>query len=289
MVMTTDVPDTLFLSYENLAAEVSVAEVQKDVLTQFLRTQFRDVGTIVEGGQEQKSVLNDFNRPQDAAKANARARVKESLQTTAKSMRVVLRCIQCGRSALDFSIDRGSIRAEHFENEFKFQASFRVALSRGPMETWRVALFPDESGFCVRARTTLSPTTILSASDFEIKKCKKEGHTAQAAILESEQLGLLKIEELQGFRVAQHISAGAFLDEETLRHPIAVKAYESVKVVLDAASGFQIKTVGKVLHSAAKGETVKVELQSLLGATHFAAKRTIDAVVVAPGEVSYVR
>lgn len=276
-MIIVEAPETLLLSYENLATEVTVAEAQKDILSQFLRSQYSDAVAIVE-----KSSRSDGNPSIEPA--------QKKLRGAQLQKRLVLKCIQCSRNAGEFLLDTNSIRVDRDGSADKFSSTFSVVSRTGGVEVWKVAVAPDDSGFCVRAEQSISPSRILSESDFKIEPCSKEQRNRNAAFFESRELARLRIENVVGFRLAQYVGGNTFLSVETLEQPIAVKAFESVKVFFNGGeSPFQIKFSGKSLQSGAKGQRVKVELDAILNGARGTSKRVVDAVVSAPGEVVYVR
>ncbi len=274
MIMVSDVPESLLLSYENLAAEVSVAEAQKDLLSQFLRLRYPSALSVAEGGDSPLNASETFSHDK---------------LSSVKVRKLTLRCVACFGSELNYKLDPHSVRIENARGNDRFQASFQTVSGKGRVEIWRVAVQPDESGFCIRSATVISPANALKAENFQAVPCKKDSHGSRVAFFESVSAAKLRLESVRGLRFGQHIAADVFLNEEHLAGAIAVKASDRVRVILQGSSDFQITTVGRVMQSGQKGQIVKVELEKLPGVSRNSAKRTIDAVVDAPGEVSYVR
>jgi hypothetical protein len=274
MLMVSDVPESLLMSYENLAAEISVAEAQKDLLSQFLRHRFPTALSIAESGESVLSASEMFSVDKSGS---------------SRSRKLTLKCFSCGGNDVSYKLDSNSIRLENVRGNDRFHASFKTVSSQGRNELWRVAVMPDDSGFCLRSILGVSPAQTLKAEDFQIVPCRKDSQTGRAAFFESVSAARLRIEAVRGLRFSQHVGQGSFLSDEQLSGVLAVKAYDRVRVVLDGSSDLQIKTLGRALQSAQKGQTVKVELEKLPGVSRSSGKRTIDAIVVAPGEVAYVR
>jgi hypothetical protein len=274
MMIAVESPEALIMSYENLAAEVSVAESQKDLLSQFLRGHFQGVSAIVEreNGISSLSAL-------DSLKAEKQAREKK----------LVVKCLQCARSQQEWNLDASSVRVENARGNYEFVAAFQAVSAVGAREWWRVSLSPDSSGFCVKPKFGIGVNHVLSSEDFEVTHCKAENSSSRAHVFQSVEQAKMSIEELRGFRLPESVGEGNFLSARALFQPVAVKAQDRVKVVLDASSAFQLRAEGRALQSASKGQTVRVELNPLSGAPRFSSRRVIDALVVAPGEVAYVR
>lgn len=270
MIMPVDNPETLLLHYQNLAAEVSVAESQKDLLSQFFRARYTNVPAIVEYG--------------------ANVELQSSLPANARSRKILVKCLQCGSPAGDSVLDSSSVRFERFENNWSYKASFRAKTISGKSELWTLQVTPDNTLWCVRVKNSISHGKFVEAGDLESVECQKENGYARRAVFESADAADIASRSLLGLKLFRGVSARELLSEELLEKPLAIMNQDTVKVVLGGDSSLQIHVKGKALSAGSKGQTIRVQLESFSGfANRTGSKRIVDAVVVAPGEVSYAR
>jgi hypothetical protein len=272
MIMLVDAPETLLLNYQNLAAEVSVAEAQKDVLSQFLRARYINVPAIVE------------------LDASSDTNVQSTQPANGRSRKIVVKCLQCGKPDGDGVLDTSTVRFERFENNWSYKAAFRVASRSGKSELWSLQIIPDSTVWCVRAKNSISQSRLVEAGELESAECQKDKGYANKATFESENAASVALRSVLGFKLFRSVSAREFLSEELLAKPLAILGQETVKVIFGGASTLQIRATGKALSAGGKGQVIRVQLDTFSGfANRSGSKRIVDAVVVAPGEVSYAR
>jgi hypothetical protein len=275
MIVAIDVPESILLSYQNLSSEVVMAEAQKDVLSQFFRSQYRNVPAVVED---------------DAGRAGLFTGGASSDFRPKNSRKLIVKCVQCGRSDGDGLLDVSSVRLEKMENKYSFGASFRVVNSDGNAEMWRVSVAPDSTRWCVRARNSIGSGRPVLVDDLEVAECQKDKGNARKAYFETEKAAKESIQSVIGFRLSRPIGSQEHLTDDLLSRPLAVLGQENVKVMVGGASALQIRTTGRALSSGVKGQAIRVQLDAFSGfGNRSSGKRIVDAIIVAPGEVSYVR
>jgi hypothetical protein len=275
MIVPIDVPESILLSYQNLSSEVVMAEAQKDVLSQFFRSQYRNVPAVVEDDAGRASLFSG------AATSDFRPK---------NSRKLVVKCVQCGRGDGDGLLDVSSVRLDKMENKYSYGASFRVVNSAGMPEVWRVSVAPDSTRWCVRARNSIGSGRSVLADDLEVFECQKDKGYARKAFFETEKAAQDSIQSVIGFRLSRSVGGQEHLTDELLSKPLAVLGQENVKVMVGGASTLQIRATGRALSSGMKGQTIRVQLDAFSGfGNRSGGKKIVDAIVVAPGEVSYVR
>lgn len=251
-------PVAIYLSYENLAANTNVAEFQKDVLLQAARRLFPGTESFYE---------------------------LDTKQATEKKQ-LSVRCISCG-----FANDTSLVKVDSVKtrsSDDALEVSFDVSSASGVTSQWRVRLSKPEVRYYIGAVRSLSPSHVIKAEDLQVFACSVDVRCNTTNSFSNRGDAAFKLSDYVNKKLESSVLARGHLSHARVVADIVIRPHQNVTLRYEVAEGLLITTRGRALGTAAKGETVRVEVKGSDEASMQKVK-IVEGIATGLGEVQYVR
>ncbi|WGL60795.1 flagella basal body P-ring formation protein FlgA [Pigmentibacter sp. JX0631] len=254
---------SIYVEYKNLAKADSIAEIQKDLIVQFMKNLKKDDNIIVDNSNHQKT-------------------------ENEKDINYIVRCIQCNvEVGHDYEIIHSSVNKT--KNAFTNQYVFDLRNEKNQKTTWRLEITEKKIIFFISAKSNLLINNILTDKDLEISQCNTDDlkcNPKNYFLNKSDaQSNLIKVTNK---RTNTPIRQGKEIDILTLSQEILVHSGEKIKIIYSPTDNLTIQTYGKSLTNGGLGETIRVQISNWFDNSSVSQPAgIIEGTVVAPGEVKY--
>ncbi|MGY3802514.1 flagella basal body P-ring formation protein FlgA [Pigmentibacter ruber] len=257
------VPPTIYLEYKNLAKTDNIAEIQKDLIVQFIKILKKDDNIIIENSTRQK-LGNE------------------------KDINYIARCIQCNMEiGHEYEINASSIHKT--KNTFINQYVFDIRNEKNQKTSWQLELAEKKLIYYISAKNNLLPNYILTEKDIEISSCyTDELKCSPKNYFSNKSEAQSNLNKVTNKRTNNTIRQGKEIDILTLSQEILVHSGEKIKIIYSPTDNLTIQTYGKSLTNGGLGETIRVQINNWFdNSSVLHPTGIIEGTVVAPGEVKY--
>lgn len=244
--------------YEQLVAVQTVADAQKDILIQALRSAFPSVDYFSEASVD--SAITNHTR-------------------------VVVKCVSCTYvSNASFVAD--SMQSSNTGESIKLSFSVKVS---DRTERWNIDISQPKIKYTIAAARPISSGHEIADGDLQIVRCEAQLCGTQSfGKFESEEKARSEMLELQGATSQTTIDEGRTVDKSQFSRQALIKPMDSVRLTLNTDSGLQIRTRGRALSSGYRGGRVRIEIndenQNQSGVRK---TKVIEAIVTGASEAKY--
>ncbi|MBX9704477.1 MAG: flagella basal body P-ring formation protein FlgA [Silvanigrellaceae bacterium] len=264
MIDAQSAQQNIYVEYQNLSRESHCAEMQKDILSQFIR---KIVGY--------HGIIFEYNHETDSKNIEKYLKIKCD------------KCYELKKSSVFLSNSLSESKA--FLGEKRF-FNFQTHSFLEEPKYWYVQLEERKKSYYLSALGNLKQGTKLNKQNLQINSCFVDYSSCKVSEpLDDITLAEQKINEISEKNLTKNIGSGEEILSKFVYTPKVIHANDSVKIYYENNAGLTIKAYGKALSNGAFGESVKIEINlNSNGLNSFSSKKIINAMVTAPGEVRYV-
>lgn len=253
----------IYIEYKDLSKVTHVAEIQKDIIVQFVKSLTKDNNIII----ERASLLDNSNE---------------------NEQNFIIRCLQCTINPVhENEIIFSSLTKT--KNTFTNQYTFDIRTEKNKRTTWRLEVIEKKRIHFFTAKQNISPNTILSTNEIEISSCTTEDFKCNPkSYFFSKQDAENNIYKVKNKRTNFPIRQGKEIDILNLSQDILVRAGEKIKIIYSPSNTLTIQTYGKSLSNGGLGERIRVQISNWFENSSVPHPNgIIEGTVVASGEVEY--
>lgn len=254
---------TIYIEYKDLSKVTNVAEIQKDIIVQFLKNLKKDNSIVVDNSNHQ-SLPNE------------------------KDLNFIIHCLQCNIDLnSEYELIISSITKT--KNTFNNYYTFELRNEKNLKTTWRLEVIEKKQIYYISAKQNISPNTILSGKDLEVSNCSTEETKCNPKYFYlNKQEAENSINKVTNKRTNFPVRQGKEIDILNLSQEILVHAGEKIKIIYSPTQSLTIQTYGKSLSNAGLGESIRVQISNWFENSSVPHPTgIIEGTVVAPGEVEY--
>jgi flagella basal body P-ring formation protein FlgA len=268
--MTTDVQNVqtesvIYVRYENLSERWEKAEIQKDILLQFLLEKYPQTVTFAELPLGEKS------------------------QASRRTLHVF--CERCEFQGASPRYLTGSYQPRSGEKQGLGRFSFSVGGEKINPQTWQANIKEDKPCYFVAAARAFSAETIIKAQDLKIQDCSSEKNNLIPDSFLSEHEAQIALTSYLGKTTVRTFQEKERLSPGVTRMSFDVRANDFVRLQYKGTGGLLIRSRAKALANGVLGATVQVQLFTTSagssGINSNVNSKIIAAKVTGPGEVEY--